>query len=181
MFTESGYTGTSLRAIAAEAGIAESQIVRNFESKADLFTQAVAETIRDYVTNYYTDWAANVDDYTVEQTIRNFLAGLYDLFWAHQKLLRALIVSHETEPADRSELNFGALLKQVEEVEAFEIERGGYRVSPTTIRSVVGMVLSMTVLQDFMYPSSEVAPNRDQLIDELTAITVHGIFRPDGR
>lgn len=181
MFAEYGYAGTSLRTIAAEAGIAESQIVRNFESKADLFTQAVVGTISTYITAYYQDWAAHAEQpYSPEETTRLFVTGLYDLFREHRKLLMALISSNAFEPelADQTDLALAPALKQIEEIQAFEIERGGYRVGPITIRTVVGMVLSMSVLENVIYSRAEVPPTREQIIEEMTALSVHGISRP---
>jgi AcrR family transcriptional regulator len=173
-----------LRAIAAEAGIAESQIVRNFASKADLFRQAVVEPIAAYLNSYYADWAGHQDQpYSAEQTTRLFVAGLYDLFREHRKLLLALISSNAFEPelADQTDMGLAPALKQVEEIQAFEIERGGYRVGPITIRTVVGMVLSMSVLEQVIYSPGEVPPTREQVIDELTALSLHGIVRPPSR
>jgi hypothetical protein len=46
--------------------------------------------------------------------------------------------------------------------------------SEMNVRATVGMVLSLVVLDDWLLPPGERRPSRDQLIEHVCAILLHG-------
>ena len=178
LFAQHGYRGTSLRDIAVEAGVAESQIIRKFGSKSELFTQAVREPFARYIDEFYATWQSrDGEPISGEELTRRFVEGVFDLFAEHRRLLVALVSSNAFVHEVR-DLGLGPALRKMEAIQAIEVERGGlHSISPLSIRTLVAMVMSIVICGDFVYAPDEPRPSRDELVEEIIAITVHGLDR----
>src|SRR5258705_1090865 len=79
MFAARGYAGTTTKAIASHAGVAESVLFRHFGTKANLFTEAAVRPFVDAVEELRQSWRGQLDaGWDDEATLRAFLGGLYD-------------------------------------------------------------------------------------------------------
>jgi AcrR family transcriptional regulator len=180
-FGEKGFRGTTFRDIACDAGVAESQIVRHFGTKAELLGHAVREPLRRYVDEFQTMWERQLASPASSDELSHvFIAGLYDLFRENRRLFMVMVSanSFDADVLGDLDLAFGSAAREMEALQAMEIERAKLAIGPITLRTIIGMVLSMAVFDNFLYSVGEQAPTRDQAIAELSALSTHGIHRP---
>jgi AcrR family transcriptional regulator len=184
LFAERGYSGTSTRAIAERAGVANSLLHRHFTSKAQLFEEAVFDPFATYIGQVVSDWEERSPlKRTLEQECRYFVAGLYDALNDNRRLVLALVAGdvYETDlrsfTSDQHDTPVGRLLDRLEEVTETEIRGRG--LTPVgdvsaTVRLTFGMVLSAAVLPRWIMPAARPL-SRDQVIDEIVGFMLHGI------
>jgi AcrR family transcriptional regulator len=189
LFAERGYSGTSTRAIAEEAGVANSLLHRHFTGKAQLFEEAVAEPFATYIGRVVADWEERTPlQRTLEEECRFFVAGLYDALNENRQLVLAMLAADVYEDElqavaqAQQEAPLARLLARLEYVTETEIR--GHGLEPAgdvsaAVRLTFGMVLSSAVLPRWLVPappgSSE--PTRQQLISEIVAFMLNGIAR----
>ncbi len=185
-FAASGYAGASTREIAERAGVSEALLFRHFGTKAQLFQKAILEPFNEFITNYLENWQAHSDGPLppAEVPSRDYVAGLYDLLREHRELVMALVTAHAYEvdvsSSGNSDMLSGAL-DRLEQVVQAEVERRGFTGVdiPVTIRLVFGMVISMAVLDEWLFPSQKRRPGRDRIVNEMVAYMVHGLAHRD--
>jgi hypothetical protein len=51
-----------------------------------------------------------------------------------------------------------------------------YLDSAVSFRLIVGVVMAEAVLDDWLFPSGSKRPSRKRIIDELTQVTLYGVF-----
>ena len=181
-FASSGYAGASTREIAERAGVSEALLFRHFGTKAQLFQKAILDPFHEFINDYLEVWKASIDGplQPAEVPSHNYVAGLYDLLREHRELVMALVTAHAYEVDVTSngggELLSGAL-DRLEQVVQAEVDRRGFEGVdiPVTIRLVFGMVISMAVLDEWLFPSQKRRPGRDRIVNEMVAYMVHGL------
>ena len=187
LFAERGYAGTSTRAIAERAGVANSLLHRHFASKAQLFEEAVFEPFATYIGQVVSDWEERSPlKRTLEEECRFFVSGLYDALSENQRLVLALVAGDVYEDdlrsftSDQHDTPIGRLLSRLEEVTETEIRGRGLEPVgdvAATVRLTFGMVLSAAVLPRWIMPTSP-GVSRDQLVEQMTGFMLHGIAYP---
>jgi AcrR family transcriptional regulator len=180
LFASKGYSGTSTREIANQSGVHESLIFRHFGSKQELFKKAVAEPFAGFVTEYVEAWnEAPVMSRSFEALCSEFVAGIFDLLTQHRQLFLALANARRYEFDDgEDDLSpLGPLLAQIEEMANAEVRARNFGPidMPVLIRLVVGTVMSATMFDDWLFADQGRRPSRQRIINELTALMVHGI------
>jgi AcrR family transcriptional regulator len=185
LFAEQGYHGTTTRQIAEEAGVGEPVLFRNFGSKAGLFEEAILKPFTQFLTDWVTVWDREPPATTdAEKIVRSFASGFYDVVEEHRELMRTLIaarVQGADEELDRisaavsDKLADGlrvmrrALLDQGEPRNYTQLD------PPLTVAVTAGAVMSMVLLDDWLFPSHERRPSKKRQIEELTQLFLHGI------
>jgi AcrR family transcriptional regulator len=187
-FAASGYAGASTREIADRAGVSEALLFRHFGTKAQLFQKAILDPFNEFITDYLTRWqtaAAGDPPPPAEVPSRDYVAGLYDLLREHRELVMALVTAHAYE-VDVTDTGGSTMLSEaldrLEQVVQAEVDRRGFTGIdiPVTIRLVFGMVISMAVLDEWLFPSARRRPGRDRIVNEMVAYMVHGLaHRPE--
>ncbi|HEV8628054.1 MAG TPA: helix-turn-helix domain-containing protein [Acidimicrobiia bacterium] len=184
LFSAKGYAGTSTREIATTAGVSEALLFRHFGNKAKLFERAVLDPINEFIHDYIEQWTAQpVVDHTPEGIAYAFLDGFYRLLSDNGDLVLALIAAQAYESI--AELNdaapLGRLLDELEAVPGREAALRGYDFDvQVATRLVVGMVMSMALLDKWMFPPGKRRPSRQRILDEMVAFMLHGVAREDG-
>lgn len=184
LFAERGYAGTTTRAIAEEAGVANSLLHRHFSTKAQLFEEAVFDPFATYIGQVVSDWEERSPlKRTLEEECRYFVTGLYDALSENRRLVLALIAGdvYESElrsfTSDEHDTPVARLLDRLKDVTETEI-RGRGLTPVGDVGSIVGltfgMVLSATVLPRWIMPAVQTV-SRDQLIDDLVGFMLNGI------
>jgi AcrR family transcriptional regulator len=185
LFAEKGYHQTRTREIADEAGVGESVVFRNFGSKAELFEM----TILGPFTQFVDDWAQQWDAAATSQSdpfdvTSSFVTGFYDLARDNRELLLTLIAARVTadsalaEVADRVSAKLADNLRVVQKV---LLEHGAARHmrqldAPVTVAVSVGSVLSLVLLDDWIFPHHQRRPGRSRQIDEATRMLIAGVM-----
>ena len=186
LFAERGYAGTSTRAIAERAGVANSLLHRHFSSKAQLFEEAVFDPFATYIGQVVSDWEERSPlKRTLEDECRFFVSGLYDALSEHRQLVLALVAGDIYEndlrsfTSDQHDTPVGRLLERLEAITETEIRGRGLTPAgdvSATVRLTFGMVLSAAVLPRWIMPASN-APTRDHLVEEIVGFMLNGIAR----
>lgn len=184
LFAQRGYAGTTTRAIAERAGVANSLLHRHFAGKAQLFEEAVFDPFARYIEQVVLDWEERSPlKRTLEDECRFFVTGLFDALDENRRLVLALIAGDVYEndlrsfTSDQHDTPIERLLGRLEEVTDTEIRgRGLEPVGDVagTVRLTFGMVLSAAVLPRWIMPTSP-GLSRDQLIEQMVGFMLHGI------
>lgn len=185
LFAEQGYHGTKTREIAERATVAEPVIFRNFGSKAELFEESILAPFSDFVTEWADSWRteplASADPFEITRT---FVKGFYGLVLEHRELLRTLFAARVqggdealAEVAGRVVDQFAVNLSTMR---SLLLDHGGARHwagidPPVTVAVAVGSVLSLVVLDDWVFVQGERRPGRDRQVEELAQLLLHGV------
>jgi len=187
LFTAHGYHGTSTQQIAKEAGVGESVIFRNFGSKAELFETAIAKPFTDFVDKWAARWdvdvAANADP---TEITRSFVTGFYTLATEHRDVLHTLIAARLkggdralAEVAARVSDRLAGRLGVMEQVLLHQAEARQLRGldTPVSVAMTVGSVLSLALLDDWLFPPHRRRPGKARQLDEATQMLLYGVMR----
>ena len=186
VFESKGYSQTTMDDIAAEAGVARSAMFRHFATKSDLFHAAQLKPFLDLMTTFKESLDAEIEElWEEERLMRGVIEVVYDGFRAHRNGMLAIASMRELDPvAYREALAVidGAFDDIVERATA-ETKRRGWppqRDLGLSIRIVIGMVASMSVLEPLFVPQGRRRPSRNQIIDQLTEVALHGVRAESG-
>jgi AcrR family transcriptional regulator len=181
VFGRRGYSEATLDEIAAEAGVARSVIFRQFGTKSSLFRAAQVQPFIDLLTRFRQNVAAEADDLWDEQRLFSSTAGvIYDSFRAHRSTILAVAAMNALDPEAGRETRaaIDRVFEDIMKVAVKEIERRGWppqKDLELSIRMTTGMVASVALFDDLFVPAGRRRPSRQQLIDHLTAISLHGM------
>jgi AcrR family transcriptional regulator len=183
LFTERGFAGTGTREIAAVAGVSESLLFTHFGTKAALFEAAVVAPLVEFFETYVGEWERHeIGEISTWDLCERFLAGFYDLLREHHDLVMALVtarrfnaeVASSGEPATRM---FAESLQRMDRRVVDEMPVRGFRELdvPLTVRLAVGMVMSVALLEEWLFSGDLEQVARDRLVREMTMFLIYGI------
>lgn len=93
-FKRSGYVGATTAAIARNADITEAQLFRYFESKADLFREAVFEPLNKHFAEFNARYPTNSSSKgNIRDRARLYITELQQFLDEHSKLMLSLVVA----------------------------------------------------------------------------------------
>lgn len=185
LFAERGYANTSMREVAARAGVVEALIFRHFGSKAGLFTASVTEVFGEFLDSFASDLASKLEEQSAEDLFRNYVEMLYDTARAHRDVLISLISAAQFDAGVvgdlYEEIGLSAAIDQVrpateESIEALHLRAPDYDV---LLRVVFSMVVGLVLLDPWIMPAPPRRPSRARIINEMVATVMHGLLAPD--
>jgi AcrR family transcriptional regulator len=188
LFTAHGYHGTKTKQIAEEAGVGESVVFRNFGSKAELFETVILTPFTDFVDDWAARWDISVaaDSDPMEIT-RSFVKGFYELAAEHREVLQTLIAARLkggdpalAEVADRVSAKLSESLRVMQDVLLRHGEARQLRDvdAPVSVAVTAGSVLSLVLLDDWLFPRHQRRPGKVRQIDETARMLLYGVLRP---
>lgn len=189
LFSERGYGATTTRAIADAAGVSEPLIFRNFVTKALLFQAAVADPMEELFSDYLEVWQSReptTEDAT--QRMHLYVESLYDHLREHKPLLRALILSTQSNDPELAQLlhrRESPIIHYLDEIARLgksslpEVGWTGINAS-IAVRITFGFILSLAVFDELFFPEGK-QPGRRALVDEMAAYVTHGLAHRPGR
>jgi AcrR family transcriptional regulator len=186
VFNRNGYELTTTDDIAVEAGVARSVLFRHFATKADLFQAAQLQPFLDLVTTFKESLEAEIDElWDEERLMRTVVAMVYDSFREHRNgiLGMASIQGFDGDANREAQKVLNQAFADVTELSLAENERRGWPPQQNlelSIRIVIGMVASMAVLEPLFVSQGRKRPSRNQLINQLTAVALHGVRAETG-
>jgi AcrR family transcriptional regulator len=185
LFTTQGYHGTTTRQIAEEAGVGESVLFRAFGSKAELFEAAILTPFTAFVDQWAAKWDARATSASdPEEITQSFVKGFYGLAADHKELIQTLIAARVkggdralAEVADRVSAKLADSLRVIQRV---LLEQGAARHlrdvdAPVSVAFSVGSVLSLVLLDDWVFPAHQRRPGKARQIDEATRMLLYGV------
>lgn len=183
LFAAKGYAGASTRDIALKAGVSEALLFRHFGTKAKLFERAILDPINDFIHEYVEQWRVRTAaDHTPEGISFAYVDGFYRLLSENRELVLALVTAQAYESI--KELNeaspLSRLMDELEQVAGREAELRGYEFDVhIATRLVAGMVMSMALLDEWLFPTGKRRPSRQRIVNEMVAFMVHGLAHRD--
>ncbi|MBB3602492.1 AcrR family transcriptional regulator [Mycolicibacterium sp. BK556] len=185
LFSAQGYHATTTRQIADEAGVGESVIFRHFGSKAELFETTILTPFGEFVDEWVTTWdartTATADLVHITET---FVKGFFNLADEHQELLRTLVAAR----IDRSDPGLtevaarvgGKLAGHLGLVRRSLLEHGEARHfrnldAPVSVAMAVGSVLSLVLIDDWLFAPDQRRPGKTRQIREATQMLLYGV------
>jgi AcrR family transcriptional regulator len=188
LFSSQGYHRTTTRQIADEAAVGESMIFRNFGSKAELFETVIVAPFTDFVNSWAATWgskAARSSD--PEQITRAFVKGFYAVVADHRDLLQTLVAARfkDGEPAlaevakrVSSDLAQGLTVVRRVMVDVGAVTDLRDADTPLTVAIAAGSMLSLVLLDDWLFPPDDRRPGKARQIEELTQMLLYGVSEP---
>jgi AcrR family transcriptional regulator len=180
LFAANGFRGTSTREIAQTAGVAEVLLFRNFGSKAELYSSAVVLPLTEFLDEWLeTDWSG-WDQEQTEQQQREFIARMYAIVAGNRGLIMSYLAMSVFEPEIITGLEHSRALDEaldrLADRAAQHLGRLGRTGANARIgtRAVVAMIVGMALFDDFGSSSGSKRLSRDDVIDEMTELVLHG-------
>src|SRR5262245_35978275 len=79
VFSEKGYARTNTREIADRVQVSEKLIFRHYQSKANLFVEAVLRPFNEFIDAFIAEWQGeHLNALPFERLVRAFLGHLYE-------------------------------------------------------------------------------------------------------
>jgi AcrR family transcriptional regulator len=186
-FGAQGYKATSNRDVARRAGVALSVLYRHFDTKAELFSEAVMEPFVRAFERLGSDWLGQLgeplsDEELMELFVRDMLTNLAD----NQHALEQLGSGRAELPeamVERIRIAFEKLITQLRLMTEFEAKRRPWMSAlgvDMSVRVLMGMVMGMSVYGWVLLPEDKGAYERD-VIESLVKLGLWGMTkRRDG-
>lgn len=183
VFGEKGYTGATSRDLARAAGVSESVLYRHFGSKSNLFAEAVVTPFA-AVLEAFSDLLKKTvaQPLDLETLMRLFLTELVEQLTHHRRELRMFLAAEDQLDEDTKALfyeRFHGVIASLTEIVAPESRRRGRKIGPLgsdmNVRATLGLVFAVAILDDWFMPPGPAAPSREQLIEHLGVILIHGM------
>lgn len=183
VFAEKSYAAATSRDLARAAGVSESAIYRHFGSKSGLFAAAVLAPFLQFLGTF-SDASARylsqpLDD---ESMMRLFVSELLDQLTEHRRALRTFLAAAEDLDDETTEAFYGAFndvmikLGKVVGSEALVRRRKMRGLgAEMSVRTTVGIVMSIAVLDDWFLPPADERPTRNEVIEHVRDILLYGI------
>lgn len=175
-FEEHGYSGATTAAIARRADVTEAQIFRFFESKQDLFREAIFEPLNRHFSEFHASTMAEAGAADFRGNATRYINELQDFMVEHARSLMSLIVAKAYKGSEEG-------LNEIEGLHAY-FERGravsesrtkGKPVVPPElmVRVAFAAVLGSVMFKDWLFPKGMAS---DQAIRQaIVDFTIDGI------
>jgi len=183
LFARNGYHKTTSREIAAAAGVSERLIFLHFNNKATLFEHAVVAPFTTFMADFREDWSSYAaTPHDLEHVARLWIGGMYDLLRQHRQLVLALLTADAYEGDIAGDLAgkqspMAAIHEFTEQILSAEIHERGYdeRDLRLAVRLPFAMLLATAVFDGPVLAGIGRRPSRDTVVEEMTALVVHGV------
>jgi len=162
----------------------EALVYRYFKSKAQLFDDAVAESIRDCISDYVESMRQAPESLTpVDVPTREFFGRFYDALYENRRLFLTFVAAHAFEDdvialasSSGSDFPFGQML---DELRAFVEETAKLNGLPDQdwdllTRWVILFIVGI-MMEEWILPPADEPNSRDEIVEELTQLWVHGM------
>lgn len=184
LFARHDYRSTTTLQIAERAGVAEHLLFRNFGSKAALFREALVRPFVELVDGFSETFSAIVPGTVADEEVGGeFLGSLYDLFVENRGLVMTLLAADalsDDELTDAGIHDIGRAVAVLGRLgsEGIDIKGMHSQHYELAARSTVAMVAGMAAFGSALFDGRP--PPRDDVVDELTQMTLHGFLHREG-
>jgi AcrR family transcriptional regulator len=177
-FGEHGYRATTTRKVAAQAGVSEPTIFRQFGSKAGLFEDAVVAPFTGFIEQQLTGWELReAGTVPIVDETRHFYGDLFDLFSEERSVIPALLAAYHDDVTPAVSRRLQDCMRQVVamlEVRTLEESRIRGNVNfdvPCMARIMIAMTFALGTLPH-LFNTQRLS--RDRVIEEMAQLTAYG-------
>jgi AcrR family transcriptional regulator len=186
LFAERGHRATTTRQIAERAGVSEELIFRYYGSKNGLLQEAVIAPLLAMLDRLRASWVDNpeVRARSDSELLRSFLGRLYDVVDGNRTIAMIMvqILTEKPEELDVEQVHsqVGQLFEPLAPAFGTYLAQRGLRGGDPALMLRLMMVLigSVAVFLPGTYPSPQGAPERELILDEVTAMILYGLQQP---
>jgi len=190
LFAERGY-GTSTREIAERAGVSHELIFRYFDSKANLFVEAVLNPLLDAVDQLHRSWLTDVSESraTDKEYLRDFVTAFFDFLTDNSAIAQAMTRVLAESTNDEEVQNVRRRIDSTLQAMVGSLE--SYLPASDSAVSRLGLQLRVMLLTigvtanilPYTYVSDEAVPSREEVFDVIfrSSFPMFGLsFEADG-
>lgn len=178
-FLADGYEGTTTKEIADRAGVNERLLFTNFGSKPGLFDAALVGPISEVITQYLE--VKHAEDVPVEERLRVFIEGLYNIARDNRIVLRSLLGNTagggQDGPASELFEHIGRTLHRT--LERNRVSDYPEVDSPAAMVDLAGMVFGVALLDDLLIPRGTRRPSRARLLAEMNKMAAFRLLHSE--
>ena len=177
-FRKNGFSATTA-AIADRADVTEGQLYRYFDSKTDLFREAVFKPLNkelsDFCVRYLSAIVAVTDR---KERIRIYVRQLQDFVGQHSELMTALTAFRPADRENNIEVNELDSLSLYFDTGTIMLETRQHKnplIKPRLMAKIIfSSVLSTVIFKDWLF--SDGSESDDEVIDAIGEFLIGGIF-----
>lgn len=180
-FAEKGYVGATTREIARRAGANEVMLFRYFQSKSNLFKEAVFQPLDKYMVEFINDQIINQPKRELSSSAWRLFSGeLFKFLSENRSLFVALIAATASEKSDTKNVKDLTSLDEyfVHATEALtlsmnESDRNTLGDPAIIVRLTFSLVAALALFRDWLFPASQMP--LDEVFDVLTRFVERGL------
>lgn len=183
-FGARGYASTTNRDVAKSAGVALSVLYRHFESKVDLFSEAVLEPFVRGFEKLGNDWLGQLSEpLEDEQLMQVFIRDIYANLTANQTALDQLLFGRaELTDAmtERIRIAFEKLMTQLRLMTELETRRRDWMSSEgvdMAVRVLMSMMMGMSSYSWILLPGGQRQSDSDDVIEGMVKLGLWGMTK----
>ena len=177
-FTTSGFAGATTASIARKADVTQTQLFRYFDSKTQLFREAVFKPIDRHFLDFLSRLRSDASTAaTRAEKSRLYIAELQQFLTEHSQLLLSLVVAQTYEPGSTEGVNdIDSVRTYFERGAALMTSRlaGTPKVDPKLmVRVSFAAVLGCILFKDWVLPAD--VASQDEISAAITDFMMDGI------
>lgn len=177
-FEAHGYTGATTAAIARRADVTEAQIFRLFESKGELYREAVFQPLNRHFAEFQARNLADAESSEPQRVLaRRYINELQDFMGEHSGMLMSLIVAQAYSQTSAESLTDIEGLKAYFEQGRRTMEgrvHGEAKVRPELmVRVSFAAVLASVMFRDWLFPPG--MASEEEIREAIVDFTIDGI------
>lgn len=182
VFLRSGYAGTSMDRVAAEAGVSKQTIYSHFQDKEGLFTALMERmTIRRFQSVLGMARLQGEPEQLMRQFAEVFLNKIAD---ADYVAWLRLIIAESARFPDLAQLYGRTVIQQGRQLVTAYFQQHpelGFTDAAATAHIFVGALVSYVLAQEVFYGKEEFPLERDRIIDSLLVLMLSQRRSPESR
>lgn len=176
VFLRKGFSGSTTREIAKEAGVAEGTIFRYFKTKKDLLLELASPQIVQSLADVMEGTNGKSDEVILKAILKNRLEVLNK----NRELVQVLISEARFHPEIKEQFVERIVIRAAAVLEKFMTERvtrGDYKdIDPAILtRTLVGMIGVFAVWREFLLGDKYVSFDDETVIDSVIQIFLNGV------
>lgn len=177
-FERCGYSGARTAAIAKKADVTEAQLFRYYDSKADLFRDAVFEPLEQHFSDFAARYSAELESAVDYRDLeRLYLAEFQKFLGQHSRLLLSLVVSESFAQGGAQGISgLDSLRSYFEHGAAMMAARVGdeVQVDPAVmVRVSFAAVLGCVLFKDWLF--ADLSVDEDEVSNGIIEFVLDGI------
>jgi AcrR family transcriptional regulator len=183
-FGANGYAATTNRDVAKRAGVALSVLYRHFETKADLFSEAVLEPFVRGMEQLGNDWLHQLSEPLEDERLMEvFIRDIHDNLAAHQHVLDQMLLGRGELPdamLERIRVAFEKLITQLRLMTELEARRRGWMSTlgvDMSVRVLMAMMLGMSSYSWMLLPDGHRKSSDEDVVEGMVKLGLWGMTR----
>jgi AcrR family transcriptional regulator len=183
-FGTNGYANTTNRDVARRAGVALSVLYRHFETKAELFSEAVLEPFVRGFEQLGNDWLQQLGEPLADEELMTvFIRDIHDNLAANQHALDQMLFGRAELPAPmivRIRIAFEKLITQLRLMTELEARRRGWMSTQgvdMSVRVLLGMIIGMSSYGWILLPDDHAESASDDVVEGMVKLGLWGMTR----